>query len=62
MKQTTSPSERIYKLYAEYERRGLDTTPIHNALKAATGTMGMDSMMVVNKWFGEIPQHHPSSF
>lgn len=58
MKQTTSPSERIYKLYAEYERRGQDTAPIRNALKAATGTMDEDNMMVVNRWLEEISQHH----
>lgn len=54
MKQTTSPSQRIYDLYAEYERKGMDTTPITEALKKATGTTGMDNVEVVRKWIEEM--------
>lgn len=62
MEQKTSSSERIYRLYAEYEGRGLDTTPIRSALKAATGTMGVGNIMVVSKWLDEIQQNHASPF
>lgn len=53
MKNETSPSQRIYNLYIEYGRRGLDTTPIAEAIKKATCTKGMDDITVVRKWLSK---------
>lgn len=55
MKETTkSPAQRIYMLYGEYEKRGIDTSIISRAIQKATGTSGKSNLEVVNGWLEEI--------
>lgn len=48
-----SPSQRIYKLYADYERRGLSTELINEAIDRATGTLGKTHEEAVSVWLKE---------
>lgn len=50
MENLISPSRRIYKLYREFEKRGMDTAPISQAIQQATGTSGMPNLEAVGKW------------
>ena len=50
MENLISPSRQIYKLYDEFEKRGMDTASISHAIQQATGTSGMSNIEVVEKW------------
>lgn len=54
MKQTTSPSQRIYDLYAEYERKGMDASVISRAIQEVTGTTCNSNLAIVSEWIDEI--------
>lgn len=54
MENLISPSQHIYKLYDEYEKRGMDTSPISQAIQQATGTNGMSNLEVAEQWLKEI--------
>ncbi len=55
MKKTNiSPSQHIYTLYNEYEKRGKDTTPISQAIQQVTGTEGKSNLEVVTGWIKDM--------
>lgn len=54
MKRSNSPSQHIYKLYDEFEKRGKDTSLISQAIQQATGTVGKSNLEVVTGWIEEI--------
>lgn len=61
MKETTkSPAQRIYMLYGEYEKRGIDTSIISRAIQKATGTSGKSNLEVVNGWLEEMKDNEKS--
>lgn len=49
-----SPSEHIYSIYKDYEKRGMNTADISRAIQRATGTEGMSSIEAVTKWLNEM--------
>lgn len=49
-----SPSEYIYSIYKDYEKRGINTSDISHAIQRATGTEGMSSIEAVTKWLKEV--------
>ena len=54
MESPISPSQHIYKLYRDFEKRGMDTAPISQAIQQATGTSGMSNIEVVEKRLKEM--------
>lgn len=49
-----SPARQIYKLFGEYEKRGMGTQYIHDAIAHVTGTEGMSNKEILEKWKEEI--------
>lgn len=45
-----SPSQHIYKLYSDYERKGLSTKLIDEAIDRVTCTVGKTNEDVVMEW------------
>lgn len=54
MKRSNSPSQHIYKLYDEFEKRGKDTSVVSQAIQHATGTVGKSNLEVVTGWIEEM--------
>mgnify|MGYP003294980997 CR=1 FL=1 len=54
MENLVSPSQHIYKLYEEYEKRGMDTAPISQAIQQVTGTEGKSNLEVVTRWIKDM--------
>lgn len=48
-----SPAQRIYMLYGRYEKRGLSTKPISEAIDRVTCTVGKTNEDVVMEWLKE---------
>lgn len=54
MENLVSPSQHIYKLYEEYEKRGMDTAPISQPIQQVTGTKGKSNLEAVENWLKEM--------
>lgn len=54
MESPISPSQHIYKLYRDFEKRGMDTAPIDQVIKKVTGTKGKSNHEVVENWLKEM--------
>lgn len=57
-----SPSEHIYKLYADYERRGLSTKLINDAIDCVTCTVGKTNEEVVGEWLKECEKNETNLY
>ena len=57
-----SPSEHIFKLYADYERKGLSTRLINEAIDRVTCTVGKTNKEVVGEWLKECDKNEVATF
>ena len=57
-----SPSEYIFKLYADYERKGLSTRLINEAIDRMTYTVGKTNEEVVGEWLKECEINEVATF